>query len=450
MAIPDFSSPIAEIANFIGQEVYKKAFPTHKKVNTPFGQVLDRTTTVTPNTPRAIHGFDNANRAAALIPHIIDLMKRNMESLPTDWRHQLVELNDETVKALQIAALMRASGRHFLPGTTEKFQNNPDYGNGTNYAEYGETECIAMLKKLNIPSSIDSATIAHAIVGNEYVGAHNANSQVEKIKAEHQTSKNDIFSLILNVANVLETTRDRSKKTVDLNWTPIFREISRNPQGKADCMDFARRHIQLIRQQQGFLMTTVTMDKEIIAKGTDNPNHYNGQSIQDAHEMFDAVNETHYLHSIETEEEKQFEKSTPQTAVIPKNPVITIDPVEVRELKQFYKYAVAQQNEGRSNHKFEAQSENYQGAKGDFLKTIILIKLKKILEKCENIDAFESKLNEIKRGEDLKILKTSQGSFYSFFNIKTTSLTAFEKIERTLRENFENQAKSTASVDKSL
>lgn len=258
--------------------------------------------------------------------------------------------------------------------------------------------------------------------------------------------------MILNVANVLETTRDRSKKTVDLNWTPIFRELSKNPQGKADCIEFAQRHIQLIKRQQGFLMTTVKMGQAIIAEGKDHPNHYNGQSIQDATKMFNAVNSTHYyIHSTAAEEEEQLEEdSNPHTPLIPKNLNVNIDPVEVAELKQFYKYAVAQQNAGRSNHKFEAQSENYQGVKGDFLKTTILIKLKKILEKCENIDAFESKLSEIRKGEDYKILKTSQGSFYSFFNIKTTSATAFEKIASSIRKNIEEKTKPSSIVDKSL
>ncbi|KTD63538.1 hypothetical protein Lsan_0971 [Legionella santicrucis] len=286
----DFSSSIEEIAEYIGEKVYLRGFPIVAQ-DVGGTQLLDRSR-IMPNSPdRVTHGFDNANRSAALLPYIIDLLNRNQTELPDHLQKQLAELTPEHIKALQIVALMRASGRHYHPNITPHYWNNPDYGSGSLYAKYGEQECLAMLQELQVPSSLDHQKLAFAVLGNEFVTSLYADSKDEAAKNIHHRGKDDLYSLLINVLNVLETTRDRKDKVVQLEWMPLFNQLGKN--GQNEFIDLAKTHIESIRDFQEFLWTTTKVESQIIAapdmvKGKS----YNGKKCT-AQKMFDLMAETH-------------------------------------------------------------------------------------------------------------------------------------------------------------
>ncbi|KTC93404.1 SidE phosphodiesterase domain-containing protein [Legionella cincinnatiensis] len=284
----NFSSSIEEIAEYIGEKVYLRGFPI---VEADGAQLLDRDR-IMPNSPdRVTHGFDNANRSAALLPYIIDILNRNQTELPEHLQKQLAELTPEHIKALQIVALMRASGRHYHPNITPHYWNNPDYGSGSLYAKYGEQECLAMLKELNVPAALDHQKLAFAVLGNEFVTSLHANSSDERAKNVHHKGKDDLYSLLINVLNVLETTRDRKDKVVQLEWMPLFNQLGKN--GQKEFIDLAKTHIESIRELQEFLWTTTKVGDQIIAapdmvKGKS----YNGKKCT-AQKMFDLMTDAH-------------------------------------------------------------------------------------------------------------------------------------------------------------
>ncbi|QIN37095.1 SidE phosphodiesterase domain-containing protein [Legionella longbeachae] len=285
----DFSSSIEEIAGYIGEKVYLKGFPILEHADE--AQLLNRGK-IMPNSPeRVTHGFDNANRSAALLPYIIDLLKRNQSELPGHLQKQLAELSPEHIKALQIVALMRASGRHYHPNITPHYWNNPDYGSGSLYAKYGERECWAMLKELNVPVALDHQKLAFAVLGNEFVTGLYANSKDESAKNTHNKGKDDLYCLLINVLNVLETTRDRKDKVVQLEWMPLFSQLGKN--GQKEFINLAKTHIESIRNFQEFLWTTTKVGEQIVAapdmvKGK----RYDGKKYT-AQQMFDLMAETH-------------------------------------------------------------------------------------------------------------------------------------------------------------
>lgn len=303
----DFSSSIEEIAEYIGEKVYLKGFPIIEQ-EMDGAQLLNRDR-IMPNSPaRVTHGFDNANRSAALLPYIIDLLNRNQKELPEHLQKQLVALTPAHIKALQIVALMRASGRHYHPNITPHYWNNPDYGSGSLYAKYGEQECLAMLKELNVPFALDHQKLAFAVLGNEFVTSLYANSNDESAKSTHNRGKDDLYCLLINVLNVLETTRDRKDKVVQLEWMPLFNQLGKD--GQKEFINLAKTHIESIRNFQEFLWTTTKAGEQIIAA----PDMVKGKSYDGkkytAQKMFDLMADTHGdREKIEKNAENQLESA---------------------------------------------------------------------------------------------------------------------------------------------
>lgn len=247
-----FELPIEEISELLGGVIYKSPFPTDNKLIDDQGQsILSREMNM-PNSPkRRVHGFDNACRSAALVPVIVNLMKEHKADFPADWQKQMDNLDNDQIKALQVVALLRASGRHLNPNIKVP-NNNPDFGSGSNFAEFGEKECLHYLRELNPPKELDLKRLAHAALGNEYVVLKSTD---KKEIEEHAKSKNDIFSLILNVINVLEGARDLSDRPRQLDWMPVYNNL--NTEGKKAFETFAIKHIKLIKEQQGYVMVPI-------------------------------------------------------------------------------------------------------------------------------------------------------------------------------------------------
>jgi len=96
-----------------------------------------------------------------------------------------------------------------------------------------------------------------------------------------------------------------------------------------------------------------------------------------------------------------------------------------------YRYAVEEIEDGRY-HVFQA---NYKGSmqqfanlKGDFLKTQILCYFESELDKCEDSDALNAKIDEFKRSPEYAVLKKGQGLATRLFRFKTDSILVFDKM----------------------
>lgn len=66
--MPNFNDPIEEIAQYIDQEVYLKPFPIVESNSEENPEALNRAKVMDKSPYRVIHGFDNANRSAELLP----------------------------------------------------------------------------------------------------------------------------------------------------------------------------------------------------------------------------------------------------------------------------------------------------------------------------------------------------------------------------------------------
>lgn len=285
------TSTIVVIADYIGEQIYKRDFPVGEFIDTAEGiTILDRSKVMNKSPQRIIHGFDNAVRSAALVPHIVYLMRHYVHTLPEEWKHQLDTLDDDSIKALQVVALMRASGRHYKPTIGQ----NPDFDNGSKYARYGQQECLEMLHRLEVPIHLNTKALSEAVVGNEYVGDHYAFSKDKQEQEAHKNSKNNLFSLILNVCNVLETTRDLRKKNVYLNWMPVFNALARDLEGKHSFLELVKKHVGHIEEHQGYLHTKTLYkeddkDCEVIAGDTKSTAVYDGKHYSNAQQAFDIM-----------------------------------------------------------------------------------------------------------------------------------------------------------------
>ena len=186
---------------------------------------------------------------------------------------------------------MRASGRHYNPNITPHYWNNPDYGNGSLYAKFGEQECLAMFKELKVSSFLNHQKLAFAVLGNEFVASQHANSNDESAKNIYNEGKDDLYCLLINVLNVLETTRDRKDKVVQLEWMPLFNQLGEN--GQQEFINLAKTHIESIRELQEFLWTTTKVNDQIIAA----PDMVKGKSYDGkkctAQKMFDLMADIH-------------------------------------------------------------------------------------------------------------------------------------------------------------
>ena len=100
---------------------------------------------------------------------------------------------------------------------------------------------------------------------------------------------------------------------------------------------------------------------------------------------------------------------------------------------------------GVNSKKFPKLRVEFQGFKGDFLKTQILKDFKTQLENASSLDELHNLVKSLKASEEYKVLKTGQGFFTRLFGLATASAKAFDKMVAE-QENkiIKNQPTSTA------
>jgi len=94
--------------------------------------------------------------------------------------------------------------------------------------------------------------------------------------------------------------------------------------------------------------------------------------------------------------------------------------------------------EGRF-HAFKASADSlsakYEGLSGDFLKSKILLDFKEKLENTSSKNELQDVVRDIKSSEEYKVLSKGQGVTTRFFNLKTSSVKAFEDMVKEQEKN---------------
>lgn len=231
---------------------------------------------------RPIHGFQNTCRAAALIPHLLDLYLNNIRAFQSNAKvfHELQRLNQlqienadafaREVKLMQVAALMRSSGRcHGMKDQRGKVIGNPDHSNGFNFREQSAVECRALMTELGI-SENDANRVVPAIIECE-----------DRAKGPQERQEQGLEGLslqgcLLADAVMIENVRTRKTPTPDNKDTLIHvRDFALCKNATADQGSDLRnafeqlvcRHVALMQQQQGFILHGLYDDEDNIIAG---------------------------------------------------------------------------------------------------------------------------------------------------------------------------------------
>lgn len=101
---------------------------------------------------RRIHGYINACRVSVLIPLLFELYKKHIDVLLPELQEEIKNATPETIKKIQIIAMMRATGR------TE------DGDSGIKFAQQGEKECLHYLEQIGIDDRVEREKLSSVIV----------------------------------------------------------------------------------------------------------------------------------------------------------------------------------------------------------------------------------------------------------------------------------------------
>tara|TARA_R110002110_G_scaffold404606_1_gene623060 strand:- start:68826 stop:69755 length:930 start_codon:yes stop_codon:yes gene_type:complete len=247
---PDIHSDLKDISSFIGKSYYLRDFP--KEIDER-GFLIPSDLPPRDNGVRRIHGYLNACRTAALIPHIAALYLANKDKFDSELQAQMDEvLSPDNIKILQVTALMRATGRMEVVKPDGRIRH-PDLGPGKFHRERGVKECEKMLNALKVDEAT-SKKFAQSISDSE----------------EFDKKGMNIFTCILADATTMETLRDTLVgKVVGVNYfayTNRFKEGVDSTLAEKMFTDFVIDHMKLIKEHQGFLLADlVTRDKASIA-----------------------------------------------------------------------------------------------------------------------------------------------------------------------------------------
>ena len=148
---------INAIAIDIANEYYLKKYPTTCKnelLMFPPENNFDR---------GGMFGFISVARIAALVPYIIKIyLDKKSEFIPKIQEHIDLYINHESIKILQVVALMSASGRWYKPGT------NPMVDLNSVYIDQTIVECKNKLETLGIASA-ETNEYALLLKQNDYL-----------------------------------------------------------------------------------------------------------------------------------------------------------------------------------------------------------------------------------------------------------------------------------------
>lgn len=258
----NMQSNIGDIADEIGNQYYRKGFPTKRLTD----GTLDLTSVAPPQhaVARRVHSYQNACRYAAAVPNIAALYKKHKDSFPANLQGEIDSLTDEDIKILQVVALMRASGRSsadprnpdnpsLQAGDPKKgeLHTDPDYSNGIHYAPQGVRECYKKLIELGVEDA-KAQKFSKVILDSE----------------QSDTKKFSLYDCILKDINVIETMRDRNMphgkgKEVPITWCPFFEQSSgtNGAAAKKEFTDVIKAHVDVIKAQQGFVVAKMVDTK---------------------------------------------------------------------------------------------------------------------------------------------------------------------------------------------
>ncbi|CZG87859.1 Uncharacterised protein [Legionella pneumophila] len=121
-------------------------------------------------------------------------------------------------------------------------------------------------------------------------------------------------------------------------------------------------------------------------------------------------------------------------------------------LSEYLSYKYATKDEGRE-HRYKASTENfknvkekYQQMRGDALKTEILADFKNKLAEATDEQSLKQIVKELKGKDEYKILATGQGLTTQLLGLKTSSVSAFEKMVEETRESIKSQERQTMKI----
>lgn len=188
-----------------------------------------------------IHGRLHNKRMLLLFIELIRFFKENLDLVPAHFRSTLAKLNpDNPPEDWLTVCAMRESGRIQSDGSYI------DRSKGKAVANAGFRTCKAHLIEARKPK-------------------HVAHFQAEAIvDCEKKTAPNSLLSFLLKHATTLETLRDTTAKTVDLNWLPSW-ELAELPEQKSAIRKFVLEHLAFIERQQGFRHVTLEENGERLA-----------------------------------------------------------------------------------------------------------------------------------------------------------------------------------------
>lgn len=121
-------------------------------------------------------------------------------------------------------------------------------------------------------------------------------------------------------------------------------------------------------------------------------------------------------------------------------------------LSEYLSYKYATKDEGRE-HRYTASTENfknvkekYQQMRGDALKTEILADFKDKLAEATDEQSLKQIVAELKGKDEYKILAKGQGLTTQLLGLKTSSVSAFEKMVEETRESIKSQERQTIKI----
>lgn len=223
---------------------------------------------------RPIHGFQNTCRAAALIPHLLNLYMANVDAFQEPLRDEIQRLRAmqeqsmpsenfaDEIKIMQIVAMMRSSGRRQgVKDQSGKPIDNPDHSNGMWFRDQSKKECEALLESLGVPpEKIEKYT--KAIIECE---------DRDKGPDERRQGGKEPMSLLgclLADAVMIENVRTRRSPSSKPDTWIHLRDfaVCKNSNGDVGLRQafeqLVCKHVALIKKQQGFVMHALYDDHD--------------------------------------------------------------------------------------------------------------------------------------------------------------------------------------------
>ncbi len=184
---------------------------------------------------RPIHGHINACRVSVLIPLLFALYKKYIYELPPKLQDEIKKATPETIKKIQIVAMMRATGR------TE------DGDSGIKFAQQGKKECLHYLEQIGIDDPVEREELS-SVIGCD--GPKNKDLL--------------LAACLLGDATTMETFRDGlsyDAKNIYLDYFAFYNMLALPKKLSAanEFIAFCTAHAGVIKRHQGYIFSALKL-----------------------------------------------------------------------------------------------------------------------------------------------------------------------------------------------